>query len=249
MAQVTLLKNLTRASATQRIKVRCVHAYNTYWAGKTTEALSLECIMHDEEGVKIHVTFPKSVVHVKGHLINEGDIYLMQNFFVKNSPRKYKTTSHYYKIQIYDKTMITKIEDPIFCWCPCNVMNISDIANLSEVESCPLFDVVGVAKGCSKVVDDPRSKLLELALEDEKLYFNYKFVLMSAMLLCVVLFGGENVDLFLSQRDSQMIVPIVLVRLYKASKFNGQIRCGTVYNASKVCLNKDISVINQFRQS
>ena len=27
----------------------------------------------------------------------------------------------------------------------------------------------------------------------------------------------------------------------------GQIRCGTVYNASKVCLNKDISVINQFK--
>ncbi|XP_047974667.1 uncharacterized protein LOC125216922 [Salvia hispanica] len=59
---------------------------------------------------------------------------------------------------------------------------------------------------------------------------------------------GENVDAFLSQRDSQMIVPIVLVQFCKASRFNGQIRCGTVYNASKVCLNKDISVINQFRQ-
>ncbi|KAL1532624.1 hypothetical protein AAHA92_32609 [Salvia divinorum] len=45
-----------------------------------------------------------------------------------------------------------------------------------------------------------------------------------------------------------MIVPIVLVRFCRASKFNGQIRCGTVYNASKVSLNKDISVINQFRQ-
>ena len=63
----------------------------------------------------------------------------MQKFFVKNSPRKYKTTSHDYKIQIYEKTMITKIEDPMFCCYPFNIMSIDDIANLSEVESCPLF--------------------------------------------------------------------------------------------------------------
>ena len=50
MAQgVTLLANLTRASVTQTIKVRCVYKYNTYWSGREEVISSLECIMHDEE--------------------------------------------------------------------------------------------------------------------------------------------------------------------------------------------------------
>ncbi|KAL1564041.1 hypothetical protein AAHA92_06446 [Salvia divinorum] len=60
---------------------------------------------------------------------------------------------------------------------------------------------------------------------------------------------GEYVDSFLNQRDFNLkMVPIVLVQFFKPTLFNGVIRCGTVYNASKVLLNKDVDVINRFRE-
>ena len=91
------------------------------------------------QGVKIHVTFPKSMIERKGRVISEGEIYYIKNFFVKDIPKKYKTTSHAFNIQIYEKSVITKVEVSGFCVCMYNTMSINDIRSIDDVNNCGLF--------------------------------------------------------------------------------------------------------------
>ncbi|RYR10354.1 hypothetical protein Ahy_B05g078820 [Arachis hypogaea] len=57
---------------------------------------SLELILQDEKGGRIHATICKSALELFNNRIKEHVIYSMQNFIVKLNNGKVRTTPHNY---------------------------------------------------------------------------------------------------------------------------------------------------------
>ena len=85
--------------------------------------------------------FPMAMIERKGRVIKEWDIYCIKNFFIKDRPKKYKTAAHEFKIQIYEKSSIIKVEILGFCVCMYNTMKINEILSINDIGECGLFNM------------------------------------------------------------------------------------------------------------
>ncbi|CAH9101124.1 unnamed protein product [Cuscuta europaea] len=105
-----------------------------------------ELVLVDEEGKHIQATIPLQLIPMLEGKLEEGSLYAMVNFSVKENQGKWRPTSHPFRLCFTENT---KILDQMIEKHPAFQKNIykltefSDIINYPDVETPDLLDVIG----------------------------------------------------------------------------------------------------------
>ncbi|PNX61894.1 replication factor-A carboxy-terminal domain protein, partial [Trifolium pratense] len=74
--------------------------------------ISIEMILVDDKGAKIHATIRKQLIHMFESKLEEGHVYEMSIFSVFSQSGNYRTTLHPYKLVFHLRTKVTVVESP-----------------------------------------------------------------------------------------------------------------------------------------
>ncbi|KAH6771253.1 hypothetical protein C2S52_016056 [Perilla frutescens var. hirtella] len=124
---------LKPGKSTFGLELRLIHCY------ENTNAFSMECIFHDREGVRIHVTILKASVDKFKHRLIEGNVYALIDFVVGINVMKYKTTGRLYKIIVFNQTRIFEVFHAEFMQQPYEIKTFNDIANMQNIGDAAMF--------------------------------------------------------------------------------------------------------------
>ncbi|KAH6767579.1 hypothetical protein C2S52_018562 [Perilla frutescens var. hirtella] len=127
---------LKPGKSTFGLELRLIRCY------KNTNAFSMECIFHDREGVRIHVTIPKASVDKFKQRLIEGNVYALIDFVVGINVMKYKTTGRLDKIIVFKKTRIFQVFHAEFMQQPYEIKTFNDIANMQNIRDAAMFGII-----------------------------------------------------------------------------------------------------------
>ncbi|KAM3204246.1 hypothetical protein P3L10_027655 [Capsicum annuum] len=117
MARVYYISEISNYKMDWNFKVRVVRMWHVTPRDKSNFLLSIELVLQDEKGERIHATIPQSVVHrfreeKKCNKIN--GIVSYEFFFLEPNNMHYKTTAHKFKLEFTPKTIVVDTTDPAF---------------------------------------------------------------------------------------------------------------------------------------
>ncbi|KAH6800439.1 hypothetical protein C2S52_000903 [Perilla frutescens var. hirtella] len=110
--------------------IRCYENTNSY---------SMECVFHDREGTRIHVTIPKANVEKFKHRLIEGNVYALIDFVIGINVMKYKTTASLYKIIIFNQSRLFEVFHDDFPHLLYEMKSFVDVANMEQLGDAPMF--------------------------------------------------------------------------------------------------------------
>ncbi|KAF3612844.1 hypothetical protein FXO37_36630, partial [Capsicum annuum] len=157
-------------------KVRVVRMWHATPRDKPNFLLSIELVLQDEKGEKIHATIPRFVVHrFRGekNAIKEMGLYLMNTFVVEPNNMHYKTTAQKFKLELTPKTIVVETTDPAFGLNIFNFRLFNDLKNHIDIDDTQLFDVIGqvvchAEKQTHKLRNGTTSQFLNVVIEDDE---------------------------------------------------------------------------------
>ncbi|WJX29654.1 hypothetical protein P8452_18270 [Trifolium repens] len=91
--------------------VRIIRLWTVYSTTNPGHLDSLDMILIDEKGTKIHASIAHKLLYLFRHKIFEGNVYMMSNFKVELEERVNRATSHAYQLHFIYKTTVDKCED------------------------------------------------------------------------------------------------------------------------------------------
>ncbi|KAM3283619.1 replication protein A 70 kDa DNA-binding subunit B-like [Capsicum chacoense] len=146
MARVDFFSEISNKKMDWNLKVRVVRMWHATPRDKSNFLLSIELILQDAKGEKIHATIPRSVVHhFRGekNAIKEMRLYLVNTFVVEPNNMHYKTTAHNFKLEFTSKTIAIETIDSDFGLNIFNFRLFKDLKNHIDIDETQLFDVIG----------------------------------------------------------------------------------------------------------
>ncbi|MED6121414.1 hypothetical protein PIB30_029901 [Stylosanthes scabra] len=99
------------------------------WIGK--DATSIEMVLQDREGDRIHCSITRGRVGNFKTVIRENGIYAMQNFVIQRNAKPPKTTPHQYKLSFYGKTKVRSLARTAFEFSRFRFMSFPEIEAIS----------------------------------------------------------------------------------------------------------------------
>ncbi|CAH9115488.1 unnamed protein product [Cuscuta epithymum] len=166
----SLVKDIDHTKYTWAIQVRVVRAYEVPPHSKGGE--TLEMILHDGEGDRIHAIIKRPQIAMYRPMITENKIYAIRNFLVLDNYQTVKTTSHPYLIQFISKTQFredTRTELPmmVYDFQPFDMLHAQMVINDKS-----LIDIIGKVLSKSliqtHIINGSTDRLMELTLTDSK---------------------------------------------------------------------------------
>ncbi|KZV23276.1 hypothetical protein F511_02177 [Dorcoceras hygrometricum] len=112
------------------LKLRLVRCYELAAYGKNGD-FTLECVLHDKEGDRIHASVKKPVLDRVKPILKEGHLFAIKNIIVAENRMKYKTTASKYKINFITKTHVCEIFDDSF---PSMMFDFKSFTNVKNAE-------------------------------------------------------------------------------------------------------------------
>ncbi|KAL4314618.1 hypothetical protein AHAS_Ahas15G0103100 [Arachis hypogaea] len=154
--------------------VRDINPTKLAWSlvvGNKNEVFSLELILQDEKGDRIHTTVCKPGLELFKNRIKEHCVYSMQNFIVKLNNGKVRTTPHKYKLNFYTKTVVAVLPIKTFAFNPFKFRPFHELDENGSTDENLLFDYIGEVVGKEEVKGlitrtGDETKLITLQLED-----------------------------------------------------------------------------------
>ncbi|WZZ81849.1 hypothetical protein YC2023_102421 [Brassica napus] len=144
--QITGISDLKPKHTTKMVHVKILHSWsqNINHGGET-----MEFVLADENGHKIHASCKKTYFESKGRLLLVGVWRNIRNFQVRPAGGAYRTTNHIYKISFNQATVVTRsnfMNDELY-------LNLVDFQSvLSEtLDEKLLIDVLGQVLDCGAV--------------------------------------------------------------------------------------------------
>ncbi|KAH6767353.1 hypothetical protein C2S52_018336 [Perilla frutescens var. hirtella] len=141
--------------------IRCYENINSY---------SMECVFHDREGTRIHVTIPKANVEKFKHRLIEGNVYALIDFVIGINVMKYKTTASLYEIIIFNQSRLFEVFHDNFSHLLYEMKSFVDVANMEQLGDAHMFDVIGTIvshyRPLTREINGKLTKLMDLVLED-----------------------------------------------------------------------------------
>ncbi|CAN6937067.1 unnamed protein product, partial [Brassica oleracea] len=103
--QITAISDLKPKHTTKMVHVKVLHSWsqNINHGGET-----MEFVLADENGHKIHASCKKTYFESKGRLLLVGVWRNIRNFQVRPAGGAYRTTNHIYKISFNQATVVTR---------------------------------------------------------------------------------------------------------------------------------------------
>nr|XP_016432813.1 PREDICTED: uncharacterized protein LOC107759392 [Nicotiana tabacum] len=169
---INFIKDITISKMQWKLKVRVVRPWEVPDIFNSVTTFSIELVLQDEKGDRIHASIGKSVLHLFKTQINELGLYLMANFIVCQNKERSNTTKHRLGLTFTQRTTMAETIDPLF------LMNIFDLRpyhqliNKVDVNESELFDVIAEIVGFSKVHKHKQGgisrKFMDIELEDDE---------------------------------------------------------------------------------
>lgn len=131
-----------------RIKVRVVRIWNVPSFLNLEQPNSIEMVLVDDKGDKIHASIIKQLVYMFQGKLVEGDCYKLCYFGVALVSGSYRTTSHEYKLLFLMRTKVQKCEAPSISRFGLSLIKCADV-KAHKSESVYLRDVIGLVSGMS----------------------------------------------------------------------------------------------------
>ncbi|CAN6893296.1 unnamed protein product, partial [Brassica oleracea] len=207
-----------------KIRVKIIRLWKQFTAAG---GLTIEMVLIDANGDKIHATVKKELVNQFDPFLAEGKTKMMINFSLNHSCGSYRTTNHLYKISFLATTRVKICEDlprAINGFQPVNYREILD----GTLNSDHLVDVIGQVVEVSQVdvlsVNGKDTQKITLELRD-----------LEDVRLPLVLWGSFASDVsnaMQTRRDEALI--------YECSISNA-------YNVSDVSLNPYMTEVEEFK--
>ncbi|KAL4322111.1 hypothetical protein AHAS_Ahas14G0177800 [Arachis hypogaea] len=202
---------------------------------------SMELVLQDERGDRIHCSIPKSNMAVFRTLIREHELYVIKNFIVQVVGQSVRTISHKYKLNFYTKTSVRLLPSGSFLFNPFQFISYENIEAMVAVNKNHLLDCMGHVVGREDVTplvtkSGEESNFIKLHLED----------LEENIMKCTLF--GELVDKALGLFDKDDGQPIILVaQLFKPNFYLNEVNVQNSLYASRLFFNSEISDVLAFK--
>ncbi|KAL9145534.1 hypothetical protein ABFS82_13G049800 [Erythranthe guttata] len=166
--QFTCFNDITPERYNWKVMARVIRLWKVPSKADQTIINSLDMILVDEQGGKIHASIKRTQVNKFYSILKEGSTYIFQNIMVVPNDPKFRATRHPYKIIFINNTRVTN----------CNAQNIPtityDFTNFVDIindgDDTWLIDIIGHVIERDEVKDVDISgrnhKLLEITLQD-----------------------------------------------------------------------------------
>ncbi|RYR69223.1 hypothetical protein Ahy_A03g015759 [Arachis hypogaea] len=195
---------------------------------------SIEMILQDSKGDRIHASIPKSVVaRWKGNIF-EFQMYVMSNFIVVGNKTKPKTTNSNWILMFSQRTTVTHINNPSYPLEAFHFRSISDLLNAERLDDTYLFDVI------AEVVrkEDPRDLATSTGKETKRMVVVLED-LENNRIECTLF--GEMVDQIRPHFEEGSVEPLIVVLQYfKTSRWNGKTTVQNHFYISKIHIERDL---------
>ncbi|XP_057747600.1 uncharacterized protein LOC130966795 [Arachis stenosperma] len=123
------------------------------------EIFSIEMVLQDSKGSRMHASVPTAIVKKWSHVITEFQMYTMSNFVVLHS--KNKKTSHFKWILIFTyRTVVNHVQNPSFPLVAWHLKSIAELLTAEKVDDSELFGTTSMQSHfyVSKLHFDPEIK-------------------------------------------------------------------------------------------
>ncbi|XP_045797524.1 replication protein A 70 kDa DNA-binding subunit-like [Trifolium pratense] len=223
-----------------RIKVRVLRIWKTSSFLNPSEVNSIEMVLVDEKGGKIHASIRKQFLYMFESKIEEGQVYQMSYFSVVPQTGFYRTTLHPYKLLFQIKTKVVAVKSSDISHHGLTLTSLAEVcSHVHDYEF--LVDVMGLLSGISAereyVRDGNVTKMVVLELTDT-----------SGKCECA-LFGDYVDELNKKLGKTSGGLPVVVIQFAKVKIFRDQASIQNVINTTKIFVNPDIPEADAFKDS
>ncbi|GAU39036.1 hypothetical protein TSUD_59920 [Trifolium subterraneum] len=139
-----------------RFKVRVVRMWTVSSFLKLDQVNSIEMVLIDDKGVKIHATVRRQLLYLFQNKFVEGQVYKMSYFSVTPSVGGYRTTTHPYKLLFQMKTKVLSYDSAVIPLYGLSLSSVSEVCShvvdydnlvggleLNGIECSPVVPVLG----------------------------------------------------------------------------------------------------------
>ncbi|KAL6521484.1 hypothetical protein OROGR_018053 [Orobanche gracilis] len=199
---------------------------------------SMELVLMDSKGCKIHASVRRTLVYRFKPLITEGHVYQISYFGVGDNVGDFRTTSHQFKINFHIHTIVKEITNTPITKSPYSFKPLSEIM-FNDPDSSYLIDIIGILTGTSGEQefekDGKVQKRVTIELDQD-----------GVRLECA--FFGDYVGLILGQLASgDMTNSVVVVPYAKIKPFRGRPSVQNVCGATRILFNPDVEEAEPLR--
>ncbi|XP_013739428.1 replication protein A 70 kDa DNA-binding subunit E-like [Brassica napus] len=234
MASFSSVTDLKPFKSMWKIRVRIIRLWKQFSAAG---GLTIEMVVVDANGVKIHASVMKDLVTKFDPFLSQGSSKIFINFSVGHSYGSYRTTKHPYKISFLETTRVRSCESPIEVsgFDPATYRDILD----GSLNSDYLVDVIGQIVKVSPIevvtVNGKDTNKISLELRnsnDERLQ--------------TVLWGVFPTDIMEAIQMRRNHAIICVIRFGKINVWKDEHSISNAYNVSDVSLNPPMVEVDDF---
>ncbi|WJX38032.1 hypothetical protein P8452_25732 [Trifolium repens] len=235
-----MLGSVSPGRVSWRFKVRVLRLWTVSTFMKPDQANSIEMVLIDEKGAKIHASVRRQLMYVFDSKIAEGKVYKMSYFTVVPESGLFRSTQHPYKLKFEMKTKVQICGNNSIDTYGLSLSTIGDIFAYGP-EHDFLIDVAAVITGVSGereyIRDGKVVKMVLLELTDNSGK-------------CECAFFGDYVDILQGMLVKAGVgLPIVVVQFAKIKIFSGKVSIQNVVNATRIFVNPPIPEIVSLRKN
>ncbi|KAL3629944.1 hypothetical protein CASFOL_026256 [Castilleja foliolosa] len=160
------INDLNSGSTAWAIKARVVRLYKQTSYLNRTETWSVEMVIHDQQGTRIHVTIRPNLYEKFKNVLSEGSLFMIKNFFVIENRSSYRSTNNRHKLAFFRASIITEYEDDQF---PCNMFDITPLDQLQmemDIDETLLRDVIGRVISYQKPFEGFTTRKMDFRIQD-----------------------------------------------------------------------------------
>ncbi|KAH6802590.1 hypothetical protein C2S51_034036 [Perilla frutescens var. frutescens] len=227
---------LKPGKSTFGLELRLIRCY------ENTNSYSMECVFHDREGTRIHVTIPKANVEKFKHRLIEGNVYVLIDFVIGINVMKYKTTASLYKIIIFNQSRLFEVFHDDFPNLLYEMKPFVDVANMEQLGDAHMFDVIGTIdshyRPLTREINGKLTKLMDLVLED-----------LDGNTITVTLWEKHAEDMIDFLNSGPEAPVVIILQFCRPNIYRGEVRISSLFNITKIVTEHNILEISEFCSS
>ncbi|XP_057450757.1 uncharacterized protein LOC130742671 [Lotus japonicus] len=142
------VSSISKENDVWRVIVKVVRKWMTPNFDRSKLPNSMELVLMDAKGDRIHGKVQRTHVYKFNPLLVEGRVYMLSHFSIGDSALDFRTTTHTHRIIFgFDSVVQTLTDDPI-TKSPCSFVYVSDLMS-NDQDQTLLVDVIGILTGHS----------------------------------------------------------------------------------------------------
>ncbi|KAH0645346.1 hypothetical protein KY284_033230 [Solanum tuberosum] len=228
-ATTDFISEINSKSMYWKLKVRIVRLWENTDRDRPDCPFSIEVILMDEKGDRIHASLGRSLFPNFRESIKEIGLYFIKNFVVCPNTMKLRIKDHKFKLMFTKKTVVEEIKDPHFSMSIFKFKSYTQSTNPQEFDNTELFDIIGEVVSYGDV---------QSIKQDDSVRTNKNIS---------TTFWGDFVDQIKPYLNESNDKPIVVVmHLIRSHRFRDQISVKNTWHASKLYINSSLPQVDEF---